>query len=67
MVFLSSARDNYVVVEAEGHASHQIPGLSDEASHCSGPVSMHARPCGVPAGIRLKVSVFESSSAYNAQ
>jgi hypothetical protein len=40
MVFLSSARDNYVMAEAEGHASHQLPGLSDEASHCSCPVSM---------------------------
>jgi hypothetical protein len=44
MVFLSSARDNYVVAQAEGYASHQLLGLSDKASHCSGPVSMHARP-----------------------
>jgi hypothetical protein len=43
MVFLSSARDNYVVAKAEGHASHQLPGLSDKANHCLGPVSMHAR------------------------
>jgi hypothetical protein len=43
MIFLSSARDNYVVVEAEGHASHQFLGLSDEARHFSSPVSMHAR------------------------
>jgi hypothetical protein len=43
MVFLSSTRDNYVVEEAEGHASHQLLGLSDDASHCSGPVSMHAK------------------------
>jgi hypothetical protein len=28
------------MAEAEGHASHQLPGLSDEASHCSCPVSM---------------------------
>jgi hypothetical protein len=44
MVFLSPARDNYVVAEAEGHASHQLLGLSDEASHYSGPVPMHAKP-----------------------
>jgi hypothetical protein len=31
------------MAEAEGHASHQLPGLLDEASHCSGPVSMDAR------------------------
>jgi hypothetical protein len=44
MVFLSSAGDNYVMAEAEGHASHQLPGLPDEASHCSGFVPMHAGP-----------------------
>jgi hypothetical protein len=32
------------MAEAEGHASHQLPGLSDEANHCSGPVPMHAGP-----------------------
>jgi hypothetical protein len=42
--FLSSARDNYVVVEAEGHASHQLPGLSDKSIHCLGPVPMHVGP-----------------------
>jgi hypothetical protein len=44
MVILSSARDNYVVIEAEGHASHQLPGLSYEPSLYSGPVLMHAGP-----------------------
>jgi hypothetical protein len=67
MVFLTSTRDNYVVVEAEGHASHQLLGLSAKASHCSGPVPMHAGPWGVPTGVRPKVLAFESSSAYNAQ
>jgi hypothetical protein len=44
MVFLSSSRDNHIMAEAEGHASHQLLGLSSEASHCSGLVSMHTRP-----------------------
>jgi hypothetical protein len=44
MVFLPLARDNHIMVEAEGHASHQLLGFSDEASHSSGPISMHARP-----------------------
>ena len=34
MVFFSSVGDNYVVEEAKGYASHQLPGLPDEASHC---------------------------------
>jgi hypothetical protein len=37
MVFLSSARDSYIMAEAKGHASHQLPRLQDEVSHCSGP------------------------------
>jgi hypothetical protein len=32
------------MVEVEGQASHQLPGLPDEASHCSGSVPMHAGP-----------------------
>jgi hypothetical protein len=44
MVFFSSARDYYFVVEAQGYASDKFPRLSDEASHSSGPVSVHARP-----------------------
>jgi hypothetical protein len=32
------------MAETEGHASHQLPGLLDEASHCPGPVPMHAGP-----------------------
>jgi hypothetical protein len=66
MVFLPSARDNHIMAEAEGHASHQLPRLLDEASHRSGLVSMHTRPWGVPAGLRPKVPAFESSSAYSA-
>jgi hypothetical protein len=67
MVFLSLAGDNYVVAEAEGHASHQLPGLPDEASHYSGPVPMHTGQSGVHAGVHPKVLAFESSSPYNAQ
>jgi hypothetical protein len=33
MVFLSSARDNHIMAESQGHASHQLLGLLDEASH----------------------------------
>jgi hypothetical protein len=44
MVFFSSARDNYVVAEAERHVSHQLLGLLDEASHCPSSVPMHRGP-----------------------
>jgi hypothetical protein len=44
MVFLSLARENYIMAEAEGHASHQLLGLSNKASHRSGSVPMHAEP-----------------------
>jgi hypothetical protein len=36
MVFFSSARDNHVVAEAQGHVGYQFPRLSNEASHSSG-------------------------------
>jgi hypothetical protein len=67
MVFLSSTGDNYVVAEAEGYASHQLPGLSDKASHCPSSVPVHTGPRGVPTSVRLKVLSTESSSAYSAQ
>jgi hypothetical protein len=44
MVFFSSAGDNYIMVEAKGYASHQLPGLPDEASHCPSSVPVHAGP-----------------------
>jgi hypothetical protein len=31
-VFLSSAENNHIMAEAEGYASHQLPGLPNEAS-----------------------------------
>jgi hypothetical protein len=44
MIFLSSAKDNYVMAEAEGHASLQLSGLPDIASYCPSFVPMHAGP-----------------------
>jgi hypothetical protein len=44
MVLFSSARDNHVMAEAQGHASYQFSRLSDEASHNSGLVPVHTRP-----------------------
>jgi hypothetical protein len=36
MILFSSARDNHVMAEAQGHAGYQFSRLSDEASHSSG-------------------------------
>jgi hypothetical protein len=35
MVLFSSARDNHVMAEAQGHAGYHFSGLSDKASHSS--------------------------------
>jgi hypothetical protein len=40
----SSARDNHVMVEAQGHAGYQFSRLSDEVGHSSGLVPVHTRP-----------------------
>ena len=67
MVLFSLARNNHVVAEAEGYASHQLLGLSDEASDCSSPISVHTGPRGVFTGIRSKVSTSHSSGANGAK
>jgi hypothetical protein len=49
VVFFSSAGNNHIVSEAEGYASHQLSGFSDEASDCSSPIPVHTGPRGVLA------------------
>jgi hypothetical protein len=44
VVFFSSAGNNHIVAEAEGYASHQLLGFSDEASDCSSSIPMHTGP-----------------------
>jgi hypothetical protein len=53
--------------EVQGYVSHQLLGLSDKASDCSSPISVHTGPRGVFAGIRPKVSVSQSSGANGAK
>jgi hypothetical protein len=67
LVFLSSARNNDIMAEAEGHADHQFSRISDEASYCSSLVPVHARPRGIPPGVCPKVLVSDSTSANSAQ
>jgi hypothetical protein len=49
--------------EAEGHADHQFPRVSDEAGYCSSFVLVHARPRRIPPGVCPKVLASESTSA----
>jgi hypothetical protein len=42
--YSSSARNNYIMAEAEGYASHKLPGLPNEASDCSSSIPMHTIP-----------------------
>jgi hypothetical protein len=67
MVFFPSARDNHVMVEAQGHVGCQFPRLSNKASHSPGFVPVHARPWGIPSGVCPKVLAIESASAHSAQ
>jgi hypothetical protein len=67
MVFFSSARNYHIMEEVQGYVSHQLLGLSDKASDCSSPISVHTGPRGVFAGIRPKVSVSQSSGANGAK
>jgi hypothetical protein len=66
MVLFSSARDNHVMAEAQGHAGNQFSRLSDEASHSSGLVPVHTRPGRIPSGVCPKVFATESTSAHGA-
>jgi hypothetical protein len=63
MVFFSSAMNYHVVAEAQGHAGYQFPWLSNEASHSSGSVPVHARPWRIHSGICLKVLATEGTKA----
>jgi hypothetical protein len=56
MIFFSSARNNHIVAEAEGYASHQLSGLLDEVNDCSSPFPVHAGPRGVLANVCPNVS-----------
>jgi hypothetical protein len=67
MVFFPSARDNHVVVDAQGYAGDQFPRLSDETSHSSGLVPVHVRPCEIPLGVCPKDLATEGTSAHSTQ
>jgi hypothetical protein len=67
LVLLSSARDNYILVEAKGYVSEQLSGISNKASHCPSSLSVYTGPGGVLAGVCPKVLKAKSSSTYSAQ
>jgi hypothetical protein len=55
------------MAEAEGHADHQFPRLSDEAGHCSSFIPVHTRSRRIPPGVCPKVLASEGTSANSAQ
>jgi hypothetical protein len=55
------------MAEVEGYVSHQLSGLSDEASDFSSPISVHTGLRGVFAGIRPKVFASQRSGANGAK
>jgi hypothetical protein len=67
LVLLSSARNNHIMAEAEGHADYQFPRVSDEAGYCSSFVPMHAGSRGIPSAVCPKVLASEGTSANSAQ
>jgi hypothetical protein len=67
MIFFSSVRNNHVMTEAQGYASHQLPGFPDEASDYSSSIPMHTRPRGILAGVCPKIFTSQSSGANDAK
>jgi hypothetical protein len=55
------------MAEAEEYASHELLGLSDEASDYLSSIPVHAGPRGVLAGVCPKVSMSQSSGAIGAK
>jgi hypothetical protein len=67
LVLLSSARNDHIMAEAEGHVDHQFPRVSDEASYRSSFVPVHVRSLRIPPDVCPKVLAFEGTSANGAQ
>jgi hypothetical protein len=67
MIFFSSVGNNHVVAEAEGYASHQLPGFLDEASDSLSFIPMHIGPLGILASVCPKVSASQSSGVNGAK
>jgi hypothetical protein len=67
LVLLSPARDNHLLVEAEGYVDNQLPRVSDEAGYCSSFIPVYPGPRRIPPGVCPKVSASEGSSANSAQ
>jgi hypothetical protein len=67
LVLLSSARNNHIMAEDEGHVDHQFPRVSDEAGYCSSFVPVHARSRRIPSGVCPKILASEGTSANSTQ
>jgi hypothetical protein len=65
--YSSSARNNHIMAEAEGHVDHQFSRVLDEAGYRSSFVLVHARSQRIPLGVCPKVLAFEGTSTNGAQ
>jgi hypothetical protein len=65
--YSSSARNNHIMAEAEGHADHLFPRVSNEAGYRSSFVPVHTRSRRIPSGVCPKVLASEGTSTNSAQ
>jgi hypothetical protein len=67
LVLLSSARNNHVMAEAEGHADYQFPRVSNDAGHRSSFIPVHSGSRRIPLGVCPKVLASEGTGTNGAQ
>ena len=67
LVFLSSARNNHFMAEAEGHVTDQLSRISNEASYSSSPLPVYSRSRRIPSGVCPKVLTIEGAGTNGAQ
>jgi hypothetical protein len=63
LVLLASAKNNYFVEKAEGHAPYQLSWFSVKACHRTSPILVHAGLRWIPSVICMKISLSSGSSA----
>jgi hypothetical protein len=67
LVLLSSAKNNHVMAEAEGHADYQFPRVSNEAGHRSSFIPVHLGSRRILSGVCPKVLASEGTGTNDAQ
>jgi hypothetical protein len=67
LVLLSSARNNHVMAEAEGHADYPFSRFSNKAGHRSSFILVHPGSRRIPSGVCPKVLASEGTGTNGAQ